>query len=246
MTRSRPSHPLDSVVEPKPRGKGGFRPEPATGDWPCQPPATQAHDRAVATQPQAPSPKGPLWRNPFLIAFVLGAVVLTVLPFMQRRFLRAPPPGPNLGTWALQTADGGTVGANELKGKVWLASFASTPVRRTEFGTVLKHTDDLGDAVVLVSFVPPGTTGPAGGARWFVLSGSPQAFEELALRHFQPAYAQFARTDAGSTLAEWAEVPTMGLVDQNGALRGFWHDNDLGRGNAINAARLLAKQGPNP
>lgn len=191
-------------------------------------------------------PKIPLWRNPFVIAFVVGALFLTVLPFMQKRFLKAPPPGPSLGAWALQTADGGTVGDEQLKGRVWVASFAATPAKRAEFGTILKHTEDLGDKVVLVSFIAPGEAGPPGSDRWFVVSGDPARFEALAMGHFQPAFAEFAHTDAGSTLAEWTEVPTMAVVDQNGALRGFWRDNDLGRGNAINAARLLAKHGPMP
>lgn len=192
-----------------------------------------------------PAAKVPLWKNPFVIAFVIGAITLTVLPFMQRRFLKAPPPGPSLGAWQLQTADGGVLGNKELEGKVWLASFAATPAQRAEFGTVLRHVEDL-DNIVLVSFVPPGELGPTGSDRWRVLTGSREDFEALALKHFQPSYAEFAHMDAGSTLEEWVHVPTLAVVDQNGALRGFWRDNELGRGNAINAARLLAKLGPTP
>ncbi len=188
----------------------------------------------------------PLWRNPFVIAFVIGAFFLTVLPFMQRRFLKAPPPGPSLGSWRLELADGGTLGAEQLKGKVWIGSFAADPVGRAEFSTILRHVEDLGDKIALVSFIAPGERGPAGSDRWFVVTGSPTAFEALAMKQFQPAYAEFARVDAGSTLAEWTSIRTMAVVDQNGALRGFWRDDDLGRGNAINAARLLARHGPTP
>lgn len=197
--------------------------------------------------PDAPPPaKVPLWRNPFVIAFVVGMIFLTVLPFMQRRFLKAPPPGPSLGAWQLQLTDGGTFGAEQLEGKVWIASFAPDPGRRAEFGSILKHVEDLGEAIVLVSFIVPGETGPAGTDKWFIVTGDPQKFEALAMKRFQPAFAEFARTDAGSTLAEWTQIPTLAVVDQNGALRGFWRDNDLGRGNAINAARLLARYGPTP
>jgi hypothetical protein len=197
--------------------------------------------------PEAPPPaKVPPWRNPFVIAFVVGAIFLTVLPFMQRRFLKAPPPGPSLGAWQLQLTDGGAFGAAELKGKVWIASFAPDPVRRADFGTILKHVEDLGDKVVLVSFIAPGDTGPLGSDRWFVVTGPIEPFNTLAMKQFQPAFAEFAHTDAGSTLAEWTQVPTLAVVDQNGALRGFWKDNELGRGNAINAARLLARYGPTP
>lgn len=199
----------------------------------------------MTPQPDAPapdeSPKIPVWRNPFVLAFVVGAFFLTVLPFMQRRFLKAPPPGPSLGAWALPTGDGGTFGADQLKGKVWLASFAPDPGRRAEFGTILKHVEDL-DAVVLVSFVAADEAGPAGGPRWFVVRGA----DALALTQFRPAFVEFSHQDAGTTLAEWAQVPTLAVVDQNGALRGFWPDTPLGKGNAINAARLLARYGATP
>ena len=193
-----------------------------------------------------PPPKVPVWRNPFVLAFIVGAFFLTVLPFMQRRFLKAPPPGPSLGAWQLQLTDGGTFGAEQLKGRVWLASFAPDPGRRAEFGTILRHVEDLGEKVVLVSFLAPGETGPAGTDRWFIVSGAPETYEALAMTQFQPAYAEFDHVDAGTTLAEWARIPTLAVVDQNGALRGFWHDTELGRGNAINAARLLARYGPTP
>ena len=141
---------------------------------------------------------------------------------------------------------GGTFGAEQLKGKVWLASFAPDPRRRAEFGTILRHVEDLGDKVLLVSFIVPGETGPVGTDRWFIVTGATDTFEALAMKQFQPAFAEFAHTDAGSSLAEWTQVPTMAVVDQNGSLRGFWRDNELGRGNAINAARLLARYGPTP
>ena len=68
---------------------------------------------------------------------------------------------------------------------------------------------------------------------------------------FAQSYLDFphlrgAPDDAGTTLEEFAQVPALGLVDQNGALRGFWTTTEIGRGNLINAARLLAKKGPRP
>ena len=209
------------------------------------------------TEPETPPPaKVPLWRNPFVLAFAVGVVLITAMPFLQRRTLRAPPAGPSLGNWQLQLADGGVVGDRQLKGKVWLASYAADPARRAEFGDILRHVEDLGDKIVLVSFVVPGEIGPRGNDRWLVLSGAPEDFEALAMKHFQPAFRQALLTrnaggfpeafDAGSTLAEWLQLPAIAVVDQDGALRVFWNDQALGRGNAINAARLLAKEGVNP
>jgi hypothetical protein len=64
--------------------------------------------------------------------------------------------------------------------------------------------------------------------------------------HFRPAFIEFAPVDAGTTIEDFTRVPSLGLIDQNGALRGFWPESELGRGNVINAARLLAHYGPTP
>ena len=44
----------------------------------------------------------------------------------------------------------------------------------------------------------------------------------------------------------FAKAHVIVLIDQNGAVRGYWLDDGPGRGNSINAARLLAKEGPTP
>ena len=49
-----------------------------------------------------------------------------------------------------------------------------------------------------------------------------------------------------SPVLEGGRLTALAVVDQNGALRGFWPDTALGRGNAINAARLLARYGATP
>ncbi len=194
-----------------------------------------------AEAPPPDEPKVPLWRNPFVIAFVVGAFFLTALPFMQRRFLKAPPPGPSLGAWSGTSSDGGAFGADQLKGQVWIASFAGDPAGRAEFGTILKHTADV-PGIVLVSFVAAGEGHHIGGDQWHVV----QAPDALALQQFRPAFVAFSKQDGGATLDDWRRVPTLAVVDQNGALRGFWPDTALGRGNAINAARLLARYGATP
>jgi len=210
-----------------------------------------------AEAPAAPEPpKVPVWKNPFVIAFAVGVVFLTALPFMQQRFLKAPPPGPPVGAWAGSLRDGGTFTSEDLKGRVWLASFAADPVRRAEFGDMLRHFDDLPPhKVALVSFVAPGEAGPFGGDAWYVVSGTPEQFDSL-VQKFQPTFQEALATrnaggftpdyDAGTSPAEWLHVPAIAVIDQNGAFRVFWNEQSLGRGNAINAARLLARQGPTP
>jgi hypothetical protein len=54
------------------------------------------------------------------------------------------------------------------------------------------------------------------------------------------------RTELPGELFDIAHTSRFVLVDQNGDVRGYWTTDDLGRGNLINAARLLWKRGPNP
>jgi len=157
--------------------------------------------------------------NVFVLAFVLGAVVLTVLPFLQKRFLKAPAPIRTLPGW-------------QYAGKVAIVSFVPAPCegecveRQDAFARSKPHLDDLDGGVVWVTLAMP----DAGAA-----------IEELRL-----GWVQWAGTDAGSTPDEFARLPGEAVVDQNGALRGFWKDDPEGRGNAINAARLLWRHGPAP
>jgi len=197
--------------------------------------------------PAPPERKAPLYKNPYLIGFLVGVVFLTVLPFLQRGFLRAPPPGPSLGAWQLQTLDGTPFGAEQLKGTVWIVSLAPDPARQQSFGAMSRHLADLGDKVKLVSLVVPGAAvPPVTPPSWVAVTGSAEALDPLVMQLLRPAFAEFAHVDGGSTLDEYSRVPALGLVDQDGHLRGYWKDDELGRGNVINAARLLGRYGARP
>ncbi len=193
--------------------------------------------------------------NPFTVAFVLGAVFLTVLPFMQRRFLKAPPPLGAMGPWALTHIDTGvTVSAESMREHVVLATLAPDACeadcreRVAGLEQALEHTDDLKDAIQLVVLARPGAVPALKGRskpRLAVLSGDVNDVER-PLTALRAAWATFAGTDAGTTMAEFASLPAFIVIDQQGNVRGFWRDDAAGRGNSINAARLLAKYGVNP
>lgn len=195
------------------------------------------------------------WVNPYAAAFVIGAVLLTVLPLLQRRFLSAPPPVGAWGDWSLQAVDdGGTETSGQLGGKVVLMNFAPSPCdsacvdRISAMSKALGHTDDLAEKIELVTVVSAGAGESFRGRaqpRWHVLSGDAGTVDPV-LERLRSAWAAFAHTDAGDSAAAFSSLPAWVVVDQNGAIRGFWQDNEVGRGNAINAARLLAKEGPNP
>lgn len=189
-------------------------------------------------------------KNPFVLAFVFGLVFLTALPFMQKRFLSAPKPLGAFGPWVLTSLDGGTeVKSEALLGHVLLATFAPNPCQATcrdrtaALGRTLEHTDDLGDRVHLLTVAAPGAEGELEGRegpRWHVVTGSPEALTPL-FSNVREAWGAFAGTDAGTTVDELSALPAYVVVDPKGQIRGFWRDDAAGRGNAINAARLLAR-----
>lgn len=110
----------------------------------------------LPAEPSSREPRRPVWKNPFVIAFVLGIIFLTAMPILQRRFLKAPPPIRSIGTWEAALAQGGTAGSRALKGQVWLASFAAENCEREcrekqeAFGRSLDHIDDV-KGIALVS-----------------------------------------------------------------------------------------------
>lgn len=196
-------------------------------------------------------PKRPRWKDPFVIAFVIGVVVLTVLPVMQGRFLKAPPPVSALPAWSLlRAADGALLGSASLEGKVVLLMLAPAPCdaacveRQVDFGKALNHTDDLGERIQVVTVAMPGALEALkglGGGRWQVATGD-QAQLDGFLTMLRAGWGRFAGTDAGTTSEELSRLPAVVLIDQLNQLRGFWRDDPTGRGNAINAARLLARR----
>lgn len=203
----------------------------------------------------APTPATPFWKNPFAIALAVGIVTITVLPFLQRTTLRAPPPlGQMAEGWALRSVHGASsVAADDLRGKVWIAQLCAAPCRLLEvsMGSLVRHTEDVADKVKLVTVVvpaqldtrepPPQSSSP----QWHVVTGSRAEVDRFA----QPMVDSFGRQPRESKLGSVAalvEANRFVLVDQQGAIRGFWKGDELGKGNVINAARMLARYGPNP
>jgi len=199
--------------------------------------------------------KLPKFINIYTVVFVLGAAVLTAMPLLQRRFLTAPAPLGPMGAWALKAVPGDAeVSSSSETGHVLLATLAPAacdePCVERSRGLVraLEHTDDLGDVIHLVTFTQA-QAAPALHAlskgRYRVLTGSPDALDPVLIA-LKSAWQTFAGTDAGATVDDFAALPAYVVIDQQGNVRGFWRDDAAGRGNAINAARLLAKHGVKP
>ena len=196
------------------------------------------------------------WLNPFSVAFVLGIIFLTALPLLQRRFLKAPPPIGPLGRWELvDAASSKPLGSELLAGKVLIVTFAAEPCDATcveqtaGLARAQSHTDDLGDTIQLLSIAARGAL-PAlkdqpGGPRFHVLTGTSEQLEQVT-SGIRANWTRFAGTDGGANPQDALRLPAYAVVDQQGQVRGFWRTDSAGRGNAINAARLLARYGVNP
>ncbi|MBI1949524.1 MAG: SCO family protein [Deltaproteobacteria bacterium] len=216
----------------------------------------------------APTDKrSPPWRNPYVIGFVVGAVVLTVLPFIQRLSLKAPPPITSVGQFALTDETGKPFSSADLKGKVWIANFffarcpSICPKMQSETAKILPHVEDLGDdegesPVVLVSItVDPENDTPevlaayanklqAPAGRWKFLTGDRELIKEVAVKRFLLGMGD--KEAVGGDVYDIVHSGKLALVDQNGDVRGYWDVDEGGRSAIISAARLLAKHGPNP
>lgn len=220
------------------------------------------------TEAAAPTERRrPLWRNPFAVAFVIGAVTLTVLPFIQRLSLKAPPPITSVGAFQLTDEAGQPFSSADLKGKVWIASFffarcpSICPKLMAEQAKLLPHLDDLTDRagtspVLLVSItVDPEHDTPevlaayanklqAPAGRWKFLTGDREVIKELSVKRFLLGMGD--REAVGGDVYDIVHSGKLALVDQNGDVRGYWGTDEGGRSALISAARLLAKHGPDP
>lgn len=201
----------------------------------------------------SPEAKKPFWKNPYLIGFLIGATFLTILPFMQRQFLKAPPPLRQLTAWDVPSLSGAPVSTAALSGKVVLATTEPGPCdpacleRQKTFGLAVRHVDDLGDKVVLVTLV--GEQATAGLAELIQTATPAWRFAGGTDSHLEPLLGQLqVGLDAflEPPSANFAKAHVIVLIDQNDAVRGYWMNDGAGRGNSINAARLLAKYGASP
>ena len=226
---------------------------------------TTATPTTTATTEKAPA-KVPFWKNPFLIAFLVGAALITVLPFFQQMAMKAPPPVASLGEWQLTDQDGRVVSSESLKGEVWIASFffsrcpSVCPQQQKDFSKILTHVSDLKKddkaPIRLVSFtVDPEYDTPAvlkawgdkmdvDSVRWSLLTGSPDVVQDLLIKRMFVDVGE--RVPLGNDLFDISHANKFVLVDQNGDVRGYWGTDELARGNLINAARLIWKRGPQP
>jgi protein SCO1 len=198
-------------------------------------------------------------KHPYLVGFFVGAVLLTLLPFLQERFLKAPPPIGDLGAWSLVDQDGAPFGSRELAGHVVVVGTFFTrcpsvcPALMEKMKNMHRAVEDLGPRVRFVAItVDPEHDQPAvlkeyarklgaDPARWTFVTGERAAVEDLLVKRMMVGVGE---KQAQGDLFDIAHSTRFALVDQKGRLRALWPTEDPHVGNLVNAARLLAKRGP--
>lgn len=220
----------------------------------------------MTTSPiETPEQKTPLFKNPYLWGFILGAVALTVMRPLSGMMQSAPPPIAKLKPWVLVDQDGQAFGSEQLKGKVWVANFIFTTCPATCPGLTraLKKVEhsfrDLGDSVAFVTFTvdPSGDTPEVLKAyrekngitskRWHFLTGEEKTVRDFLIGQLPFHVGEKTPQDvADANLYTIAHAEKLALFDQNGDLREVFSTDPRSLGSLGGAARLLVKKGPNP
>ena len=199
----------------------------------------------------------PFWRNPYVLAFVIGCVTVTLL----RPFLRYEPEPPavlsELPVFSLVDTRENSVGNSDLAGQVWIASFFFThcpsvcPVLMTRMAELQRRFADAGvTGIRLVSItVDPARDTPAvlraaeprygvDPSRWMLLTGTPERIQDLLVSGFK-----VPGLDAGAlTNGDIPHTTKVVLVDDRGRIRGYYDTDEPGLDEVFHRAQHVLKE----
>jgi protein SCO1 len=181
-------------------------------------------------------------KRPFLSAFVVGVLVIT----LSRPLLRKIPPAPDviapIFEFELTNQFSEKFGSNELKGKAYVANFIFTscqtvcPMSSANMQKLISRFDEKKISINFVSFsVDPEFDTPKvlseygekyGASRpWYFLTSSRQNMEQT-LKSFLLSLENKVQNEVG--LMDIAHSSKFALVDAKGGLRGFYDSSSEG------------------
>lgn len=212
----------------------------------------------------AASPKKtPLYKNPFFLAFLAGALGLLAIRPLQSAMRSAPPPMVSPGAWSLIDHEGRPFGSKELEGKVWIADFFFTRCPSICPELTRKMIDvesrfEGEDGVRFVSFsVDPEHDKPEvlrdyrqkfriDDPRWTFVTGSEAEVHRVLVEQMKLHMGEKKPLDPKSELFDISHVSRFALFDQNGDLRALASTDGHGLARLVDAAKLLLEEGPDP
>lgn len=215
----------------------------------------------------APTEKTPLFQNPFLWGFILGALALIAIRPIQLAMRSAPPPLVEVGAWTLTDQDGKPFGSKDLEGKVWIADFFFTrcpsicPELTRKMKEVQKRLADRPDKVHLVSFtVDPEHDTPEvlreymkkfeiDPSQWTFVTGTREELYALLVGQMRLHMGEKEPIEGAYPQAELydiSHVSRFALFDQNGDLRALASTDPHGLARLVDGALLLIEEGPDP
>jgi len=187
--------------------------------------------------------RAPLWRNPYVWAFVVGCLTLTLMRPLLRYVPKPPPVLGTLPEFALVDTDGKPFGSAQLRGQPYVASFFFTrcpsvcPLLMTRMRQLQESFRNAGVTDVrLVSItVDPAhdtpevlhDTEPRYGvdqSRWKLLTGPPERVRALCVDGFHvPGFEQAYRGEG-----DIPHTMKLVLVDGAGRIRGYYDADESG------------------
>jgi protein SCO1/2 len=199
----------------------------------------------------------PLWQNPFVWAFVVGCVMVTLIrPFL--RFEPKPPPVlSELPAFSLVDQDGKPFGNADLRGQVWIASFFFTkcpsvcPLLMQRMAALqnrfqAEHVDGI--RLVSLTVDPVNDTperlraaAPGYGVdptRWTLLTGPIERVHDLCVNGFKvPGF-----DGTGMINGDIPHTTKVVLVDPHGRIRGYYDTDEQGLDEVFWRAQHVAKE----
>jgi protein SCO1/2 len=195
-----------------------------------------------------------LFRSPFFWAAIAG---LLLIPAMRPLLRFEPAPPPVLGrlpAFTLLDSRGEPFGSDDLRGRVWVASFIFTrcasicPLLTDAMARLdRRYREESVAGVHLVSItVDPEFDTPerlreyavahgADPARWTMLTGDPQLVRTLVVDGFRTPLGEPELR--GGSLADIAHTGKLVLVDGSGGIRGYYDADSVGLDEVFHRSR---------
>jgi protein SCO1 len=213
--------------------------------------AAESSSPKPVTSATNPKPKRWVW-----VVFLLVFAALFSARMILAQRLSMPPVVLELPAYKLTNEQGQPFGAENLRGKTYIANFVFTtcpsvcPKLSKRMAEVQERTKDLGDALHLVTFsVDPENDTPevlrgyaqkysADPNRWVFLTGQMKDIEPVVVKGFK---MMLDKREAPSGMFEIVHGERFVLVDGKGFIRGFYDATSEGIEALITDARKIAK-----